>query len=49
MITYTYKAKRKSSETVAGEIVATTQEEALELIEQLGLLPVSIEEQNFNH
>jgi type II secretory pathway component PulF len=44
MPSYLYKAKKESAETVLGQISAESQEQALELIHQLGLLPVSIEE-----
>jgi type II secretory pathway component PulF len=44
MPSYVYKAKKESAETVLGQVSAENQEQALELIHQLGLLPVSIEE-----
>ncbi len=44
MPSYLYKAKKESAETVLGQISAENQEHALELIHQLGLLPVSIQE-----
>src|ERR1041385_9140012 len=44
MPSYFYKAKKESAETVLGKLSADNQEQALELIHQLGLLPVSIEE-----
>ncbi len=43
MTTYVYRAKKNSAETVSGQILAHTQDEAIDLISQLGLLPVSIE------
>ena len=45
MTTFIYKAKKNTAETVAGEINAQTQEEAIDLINQLGLLPVSVKPQ----
>jgi type II secretory pathway component PulF len=44
MPSYLYKAKKESAETVLGQINAESQDQALEMIHQLGLLPVSIEE-----
>lgn len=44
MSTFVYKAKKDTAETVTGQIKASSQEEAIELINQLGLLPVSVEE-----
>lgn len=44
MPTYIYRAKKGSSETVTGHIDARSQEEAIDLINQQGLLPVTIEE-----
>ncbi len=44
MPTYVYKAKKESAETVMGQVSAENQDEAIELIHQLGLLPVSVEE-----
>ena len=46
MAIYTYKAKKSTAETVTGQITADTQDDALELINQLGLLPVSIQVQS---
>jgi len=43
MITYTYKAKRANAETVTGQISAQSQDEAVELINQLGLLPITVD------
>ncbi len=43
MATFVYTAKKKTSETVTGQITAHTHEEAIDLINQLGLLPVSVE------
>jgi len=42
MITYKYKAKKSNAQSVEGEIKAASQDEAIELINQLGLLPVSV-------
>src|SRR5687767_12005158 len=42
MITYTYKAKKANAETVTGQINAQSEDEAVELIHQLGLLPISL-------
>lgn len=44
MPAYIYKAKKESAETVTGQVSAENQDEALELIHQLGLLPISVEE-----
>lgn len=46
MTTYIYKAKKNTAETVTGQITAQSQEEAIDLITQLGFLPVSVEEKN---
>ena len=43
MTTFVYKAKKSSAETVMGQISADSQDEAIDLINQLGLLPVSVE------
>ncbi len=40
--TYVYKAKKNASETVTGKINARSEDEAIDLINQLGFLPVSI-------
>ncbi|MCA9405629.1 MAG: type II secretion system F family protein [Candidatus Omnitrophica bacterium] len=45
MATYVYTAKKSTAETVNGQINAKNQDEAIDLINQLGLLPVSVEEQ----
>lgn len=42
---FVYKAKKNSSDTVTGEISAQSEDEAIELLNQLGLLPVTIEMQ----
>ena len=42
MATYVYKAKKDTAETVTGQIQANSQEEAVDLINQLGFLPVSV-------
>lgn len=46
MPTFIYKAKKGASETVKGQIAANSEEEAVDLINQLGLLPVSVEEKS---
>ena len=43
MTTFVYKAKKGAAETVTGQVTAQSQDEAVELITQLGLLPVFIE------
>lgn len=45
MTTFVYRAKKNTAETVTGHITAQNQDEAIDLINQLGLLPVSVEEQ----
>jgi len=42
MTTFIYKAKKANAETVTGQINAQSQDEAVELINQLGLLPITI-------
>ncbi len=44
MPAYLYKAKKESAETVVGTVDAENQDEAIELIHGLGLLPIAIEE-----
>jgi len=44
MTTFVYTAKKSTAETVTGKITAEDQEEAIELINQLGFLPVSVKE-----
>ncbi|MBF0484831.1 MAG: type II secretion system F family protein [Candidatus Omnitrophica bacterium] len=39
---YIYKAKKNPTETVTGQIVASDQEEAVDLITQLGFVPISV-------
>jgi type II secretory pathway component PulF len=46
MPSYIYKAKKDSINAITGQISAQNQEDALEIIHQLGLIPVSIEESN---
>lgn len=41
---FTYKAKKDSGETVLGEISATDQREAVDLVSRMNLLPVVVEE-----
>ncbi len=43
MPAFVYKAKKESAETVIGQVTAKNQQEAIELISQQGLLPVSID------
>lgn len=43
MAVYLYKAKKGSEETVVGKINAQSQEEAVDLIHDLGFLPVTVE------
>ncbi len=45
MATFIYKAKKSTAETVTGVITADTQDEAIDLINQLGLLPVAVQPQ----
>ena len=45
MSTFRYKAKKGTNEVVSGQVDARTQEEAVELVNQLGLLPISVEVQ----
>ena len=45
MTTFVYKAKKSNAETVSGQITAQSQEEAIELINQLGFLPISVQPQ----
>ncbi len=46
MPSYVYKAKKDATHTINGQINASDEEEALELIHQMGLIPVSIAEGN---
>lgn len=46
MPSFLYKAKKGAHEAVTGEITAQNLEEAVELIHQMGLLPVQVEEGN---
>jgi type IV pilus assembly protein PilC len=48
MPVFQYKAKNRNAETVQGSITARSQEEAIELINQLGLLPVNVEIRSAN-
>ena len=45
MKTYIYTAKKRNAETVNGKINANSQDEAINIINQLGLLPVFVTEQ----
>jgi type II secretory pathway component PulF len=44
MARYQYRAKNKEAQTIVGQILAESKEDAVEKINQLGLVPVSIEE-----
>ena len=44
MPVFIYKAKQDNAQTVSGEVTARDAEEAVDLVAQLGLLPVSVEE-----
>ena len=44
MPSYFYKAKKDAAQTITGHLSAQNEEDALEMINQLGLIPVSIEE-----
>jgi len=46
MTTYIYKAKKSTAETVTGKISAHSQDEAIDLINQLGFSPVSVVEES---
>ena len=46
MPSYFYKAKKDATNAITGQINAQNEEDALEIINQLGLIPVSIEESN---
>jgi type II secretory pathway component PulF len=46
MPSYLYKAKKDTANAITGQINAQNEEDALEIIHQLGLIPVSIEESN---
>ncbi len=46
MPSYIYKAKKDAVNSITGQISAQNEEDALEIINQLGLIPVSIEESN---
>lgn len=46
MPSYIYKAKKDAANSITGQISAQNEEDALEIIHQLGLIPVSIEESN---
>ncbi len=46
MPSYFYKAKKDALNAITGQINAQNEEDALDLIHQLGLIPVSIEESN---
>ncbi len=46
MPSYIYKAKKDAVNAISGQISAQNEEDALEMINQLGLIPVSIEESN---
>ena len=44
-----YKAKKKNAETVLGQIEAKDREQAIELVSEKGLLPVTIEEKTLRN
>jgi type II secretory pathway component PulF len=44
MPVFIYKAKQDNAQTVSGEVTARDPQEAVDLVSQLGLLPVSVEE-----
>src|SRR5271170_2608522 len=46
MPSYLYKAKKDTANAISGQVQAPNEEDALEIIHQLGLIPVSIEESN---
>jgi len=46
MPSYLYKAKKDATNSITGQINASNEEDALEMINQLGLIPVSIAESN---
>ena len=46
MSTFNYKAKKKNAETVSGEIIALNKDQAVEEINQMGLVPVTVTEVN---
>jgi type IV pilus assembly protein PilC len=46
MPSYIYKAKKDAASAIVGQISASNEQDALETIHQLGLIPVSIEESN---
>jgi len=46
MPSYFYKAKKDTANAITGHINAQNEDDALEIIHQLGLIPVSIEESN---
>ena len=44
MPVFIYKAKQDNAQTISGEVTARDADEAIDLVSQLGLLPVSVEE-----
>ena len=46
MPSYFYKAKKDAANAITGQINAQNEEDALDIIHQLGLIPVTIEESN---
>ena len=44
MLVFTYKAKKENAETVVGDIEAHDADEAIELVNRMGLLPISVHE-----
>ena len=49
MPSFTYSAKQKDAQTVSGRIIAEDKNDAVEKINQLGLVPVHIEEAHASH
>ena len=48
MPTFQYTAKKKNAETVRGQLIADSKEAAVDKINQLGFIPVSVEEHHFS-
>ncbi len=45
MPTYVYKAKNNAAQTIAGRLSAHNQDDAVEAVHQLGLVPIAVEEE----
>lgn len=43
MLTFTYKAKRGADQVVTGELIAANQDQAIQILEKRGLVPVRIQ------